>query len=288
MKEVIKEMKTEDGQKTERLKPVIVEIGKPIHSCEGVGCVCANYDFSQPVGGEEEISTSACSSANATPSVTSASESESLWSNDTQMSEIESDESSGDESSGDSDGEKSTNNNNEQEILCKKLCEHCQVWCGTATKTCKECKKYLFPSLCQDTNGWYEWEERHQDTDSTQEEQTQGPATRKRDQTDKCGYEVLGGGKPPKKRMKKTTTSRNPKSTQKVKSKVVTKTRKIREPSCGQCEPCLKEDCGKCKCCLDMPKFGGPGKRKERCIHRKCLEKIEHKKEEKKEKVEKC
>ena len=40
---------------------------------------------------------------------------------------------------------------------------------------------------------------------------------------------------------------------------------------CGYCENCLlKSDCGKCKMCLDKKKFGGPGKKKQRCMMRKC------------------
>ena len=40
---------------------------------------------------------------------------------------------------------------------------------------------------------------------------------------------------------------------------------------CGHCENCLlQRDCGKCKMCLDKKKFGGPGKKKQRCIMRKC------------------
>lgn len=40
---------------------------------------------------------------------------------------------------------------------------------------------------------------------------------------------------------------------------------------CGTCTGCTTTaDCGKCKMCLDKPKFGGPGKQKQRCIMRKC------------------
>ena len=35
------------------------------------------------------------------------------------------------------------------------------------------------------------------------------------------------------------------------------------------CDGCKKGDCGKCKFCLDMPRFGGPGKKKRRCENRK-------------------
>ena len=36
------------------------------------------------------------------------------------------------------------------------------------------------------------------------------------------------------------------------------------------CSGCLSKDCGCCKFCLDMPRFGGPGKKKKRCIERAC------------------
>lgn len=39
---------------------------------------------------------------------------------------------------------------------------------------------------------------------------------------------------------------------------------------CGQCDSCKKEDCGKCQYCRDKPKFGGPGKKKQRCEKRTC------------------
>lgn len=38
------------------------------------------------------------------------------------------------------------------------------------------------------------------------------------------------------------------------------------------CDGCKKDNCGKCKFCLDMPRFGGPGKKK-RCESRKCTSK---------------
>ena len=38
------------------------------------------------------------------------------------------------------------------------------------------------------------------------------------------------------------------------------------------CSGCLRKDCGSCKFCLDKPKFGGPGKKKKRCIKRVCCD----------------
>lgn len=43
-----------------------------------------------------------------------------------------------------------------------------------------------------------------------------------------------------------------------------------RKKSCCGCSGCSTEDCGCCKFCLDMPRFGGPGKKKKRCINRAC------------------
>ena len=43
--------------------------------------------------------------------------------------------------------------------------------------------------------------------------------------------------------------------------------------NCKVCDPCLlyKIDCGECVNCLDKPKFGGPGRRKKKCIMKGCL-----------------
>ena len=43
-----------------------------------------------------------------------------------------------------------------------------------------------------------------------------------------------------------------------------------REATC-KCAGCTKPNCGTCKMCLDMPKFGGPGRKKKRCLQRKCI-----------------
>lgn len=40
---------------------------------------------------------------------------------------------------------------------------------------------------------------------------------------------------------------------------------------CGECEACLRSDCGRCDFCLDMKKFGGPGKIRQKCRKRQCL-----------------
>lgn len=46
---------------------------------------------------------------------------------------------------------------------------------------------------------------------------------------------------------------------------------KRRGRGCGGCPGCRREDCGKCNYCKDKTKFGGPGKKKQRCSMRTCL-----------------
>ena len=42
-----------------------------------------------------------------------------------------------------------------------------------------------------------------------------------------------------------------------------------KRPRCGTCSGC-KSECGSCKNCKDKKKFGGPGRRKQACLKRKC------------------
>ena len=39
-----------------------------------------------------------------------------------------------------------------------------------------------------------------------------------------------------------------------------------------KCDGCTRPECGKCKMCLDKPKYGGPGKKKQRCLYRQCVQ----------------
>ena len=39
---------------------------------------------------------------------------------------------------------------------------------------------------------------------------------------------------------------------------------------CGGCPGCTRDDCGKCNYCKDKTKFGGPGRKKQRCSLRIC------------------
>ncbi|XP_063697320.1 jmjC domain-containing histone demethylation protein 1 [Culicoides brevitarsis] len=45
-----------------------------------------------------------------------------------------------------------------------------------------------------------------------------------------------------------------------------------RRTRCKVCEACKRSDCGECSFCLDMIKFGGPGKAKQTCTMRQCLQ----------------
>lgn len=45
---------------------------------------------------------------------------------------------------------------------------------------------------------------------------------------------------------------------------------KRRGRGCGRCVGCVRGDCGKCVYCKDKPKFGGPGRKKQRCMLRVC------------------
>ena len=40
---------------------------------------------------------------------------------------------------------------------------------------------------------------------------------------------------------------------------------------CMECAGCKREDCGTCQNCKDMVKFGGPGRKKQKCALRVCL-----------------
>ncbi|XP_026999674.2 histone-lysine N-methyltransferase 2B isoform X1 [Tachysurus fulvidraco] len=52
----------------------------------------------------------------------------------------------------------------------------------------------------------------------------------------------------------------------------------LRQRRCSSCKGCCREeDCGTCVFCLDKPKYGGPNKKRQSCIYRKCL-KIEENK----------
>ena len=46
---------------------------------------------------------------------------------------------------------------------------------------------------------------------------------------------------------------------------------KSRKRAYGTCAGCKSEGCGKCGSCLDIKKFGGPGRKKQKCNGRKCV-----------------
>ena len=39
----------------------------------------------------------------------------------------------------------------------------------------------------------------------------------------------------------------------------------------GKCSGCLAVDCGKCKNCRDNTKFGGSGRKKQKCVLKTCV-----------------
>lgn len=45
-----------------------------------------------------------------------------------------------------------------------------------------------------------------------------------------------------------------------------------RRTRCKMCEACQRSDCSECSFCLDMVKFGGPGRAKQTCMRRQCLQ----------------
>uniref|UniRef100_A0A1B6CUI0 [histone H3]-dimethyl-L-lysine(36) demethylase n=1 Tax=Clastoptera arizonana TaxID=38151 RepID=A0A1B6CUI0_9HEMI len=45
-----------------------------------------------------------------------------------------------------------------------------------------------------------------------------------------------------------------------------------RRTRCKKCQACRQRDCGECAFCQDMVKFGGPGRAKQTCIMRQCLQ----------------
>ncbi|GLH03864.1 JmjC domain-containing histone demethylation protein 1 [Gryllus bimaculatus] len=45
-----------------------------------------------------------------------------------------------------------------------------------------------------------------------------------------------------------------------------------RRTRCKKCEACQRQDCGECSFCMDMVKFGGPGRAKQTCVMRQCLQ----------------
>ena len=44
----------------------------------------------------------------------------------------------------------------------------------------------------------------------------------------------------------------------------------FRRRRCNTCEACRRVDCGVCSNCSDMPKFGGPGTKRQSCVLRRC------------------
>lgn len=71
--------------------------------------------------------------------------------------------------------------------------------------------------------------------------------------------EILNCSSPPRKKKKVTKTKRS------------CDRRSTRKRNCGSCANCMKDNCGNCKNCRDKKEFGGPDRRKKRCVAKKCL-----------------
>ena len=73
---------------------------------------------------------------------------------------------------------------------------------------------------------------------------------------------------------KRASTGRTPKTPVRMKITSSDSGEKLssrkRGRGCGNCPGCLRDDCGTCAYCKDKPKFGGPGKKKQRCSLRVC------------------
>uniref|UniRef100_A0A7R9JX08 [histone H3]-dimethyl-L-lysine(36) demethylase n=1 Tax=Timema genevievae TaxID=629358 RepID=A0A7R9JX08_TIMGE len=84
----------------------------------------------------------------------------------------------------------------------------------------------------------------------------------------------------PKRKMSSAPVGRPPGQKRKRDSDL--KQKKVKQPKpvgvrrrrvrCRKCEPCLRSDCGECSHCADMVKYGGPGRMKQTCVMRKCLQ----------------
>ena len=66
------------------------------------------------------------------------------------------------------------------------------------------------------------------------------------------------------------TTTTQPLKSKKRKKPLKDQSKPLRKVRCGQCLECQKEPCGVCKFCLDSPKYGGTGKLRKACLHRRC------------------
>lgn len=66
------------------------------------------------------------------------------------------------------------------------------------------------------------------------------------------------------------TSTAQPLKTKKRKKPIKDQSKPLRKVRCGQCLECQKEPCGVCKFCLDSPKYGGTGKLRKACLHRRC------------------
>lgn len=96
---------------------------------------------------------------------------------------------------------------------------------------------------------------------------------RRRSQPAKYEPSPINSKRPPIKL--RTPRSQPPKRT--TSNNLTPVVRRKRGARCGNCPGCVRVDCSKCDYCKDKPKFGGPGKKKQRCKLRTCSN-FQHKK----------
>lgn len=65
-----------------------------------------------------------------------------------------------------------------------------------------------------------------------------------------------------------TSTGQNP--TGLTPTSLPTTVTKRKNTACGSWQACTVTDCGQCINCLDKPRFGGPNKRRRKCVQRIC------------------
>ncbi len=70
---------------------------------------------------------------------------------------------------------------------------------------------------------------------------------------------------------RKSIGERKTKRPNRIVDKFYVSSLKLRSTPCGECDGCRRDDCAHCVYCTDKPKFGGPGKKKQKCILRACI-----------------
>ncbi|XP_025420135.1 jmjC domain-containing histone demethylation protein 1-like isoform X2 [Sipha flava] len=82
----------------------------------------------------------------------------------------------------------------------------------------------------------------------------------------------MQGDKERERRFYKTAGDMNSKVKIRKTGNAATSGPRRRRTRCKKCEACKQADCGECSFCKDMVKFGGPGRAKQTCVMRQCLQ----------------